>query len=81
LQIFGSRSGISHLLHAPTADPNKTAIRTVQILRIKNLRWRLSPEGEGGNRSGPTKAGTREADTGEAVPVGALNEPGNPSSC
>jgi hypothetical protein len=34
LQIFGSRSGISHLLHAPIADPSNTAIRTVQIVRM-----------------------------------------------
>ena len=33
--IFGSRSGISHLLHAPIANPSETAIRTVQIFRMQ----------------------------------------------
>jgi hypothetical protein len=35
LHIFGSRSGISHLLHAPIANPSEIAIRTVQIFRMR----------------------------------------------
>jgi len=35
LHIFGSRSGISHLLHAPSANPSEIAIRTVQIFPMR----------------------------------------------
>ena len=35
LHIFGSRSGISHLLQAPTPNPSKIAIRTVEIFRMR----------------------------------------------
>jgi hypothetical protein len=35
LHIFGSRSGISHLLQAPNANPSETAIKTVQIFRMR----------------------------------------------
>src|SRR5215831_3283574 len=43
LHIFGSRSGISHLLHAPIANPSEIAIRTVQIfpMRATPLKTRL----------------------------------------
>ena len=34
LHIFGSRSGNSHLLHAPNADPSASTITTVQIFRM-----------------------------------------------
>jgi len=34
LHIFGARSGISHLLHAPSAKPSETAISKVQNLRM-----------------------------------------------
>jgi hypothetical protein len=34
LQNFGSRSGTSHLLHAPIADASHIAITTVQIFCI-----------------------------------------------
>ena len=35
LHIFGSRSGISHLLHAPVANPSEIAIRTVQTFPMR----------------------------------------------
>ena len=35
LHIFGNRSGISHLLHAPSANPSEITIRTVQIFRMR----------------------------------------------
>jgi hypothetical protein len=35
LQNFGNMSGISHLLHAPMADPSRIAITTVQTFPIK----------------------------------------------
>src|ERR1700730_15873161 len=39
LQDFGSRSGMSHLLHAPNASPNETASSTAHRFRM-----RMSPD-------------------------------------
>ena len=35
LHIFGNRSGISHLLQAPSANPNESAITTDHTFRMR----------------------------------------------
>jgi hypothetical protein len=61
LHVFGSRSGTSHLLHAPIANPSETAIRTVQIFRMRAT----PPETQYGKS--PSDAATRRLRIGQVL--------------